>query len=153
MAFVHHEMSVVSNEVGYLTTVNTVNGLGQPTQVTDPNSVVTNLGYDGVGRLTSVTVNPGASQAVTSITYDGIGQITRITRPDGSYLDYARDTQWPVDREKCAAGPVGIGRCPRLAIGAVGHSGGRRIDNAHLVEVAGGCIPGVVGGAPRLDDL
>jgi YD repeat-containing protein len=40
------------------------------------------------GRLLTVTVNPGATQAVTTMTYDAIGQITRITRPDGSYLAY-----------------------------------------------------------------
>ncbi|HLQ89462.1 MAG TPA: hypothetical protein VK148_05440 [Xanthobacteraceae bacterium] len=50
-------LAAVTNEVGYLTTVNTVNGLGQPTQVTDPNSVVTNLGYDGNAvNLTNLTL-------------------------------------------------------------------------------------------------
>ena len=50
-------LATVTNEVGHLTTINTVNGLGQPTQVTDPNSVVTNLGYDGNAvNLTNLTL-------------------------------------------------------------------------------------------------
>ncbi|MBX9925821.1 MAG: hypothetical protein K2Y05_05645, partial [Hyphomicrobiaceae bacterium] len=76
------------NQVGHVTTVNTVNGRGQPTQITDPNGIVSNLTYDFQGRLLTVTVNPGATQAVTTLTYDGVGDITRITRPDGSFLSY-----------------------------------------------------------------
>jgi YD repeat-containing protein len=71
-----------------VTAINTVNGRGQPTQITDPNGVVTNLAYNTRNRLTTITVNPSAGPAVTSIAYDAIGQITRITRPDGSYLNY-----------------------------------------------------------------
>jgi RHS repeat-associated protein len=81
-------LASVTNEVGHVTTVNTVNGRGQPTQITDANGVVTNLTYDNQGRLKSITVNPGAGQAVTSIDYDAIGQVTRVTRPDSSYFDY-----------------------------------------------------------------
>ncbi|MEQ1694531.1 MAG: RHS repeat-associated core domain-containing protein [Hyphomicrobiaceae bacterium] len=81
-------VKTITNELGHVTTVNTVNGRGQPTQITDPNAVVTNLTYDFQGRLLTTTVNPGATQAVTTMTYDGAGQITKITRPDGSYLGY-----------------------------------------------------------------
>ena len=82
-------VATITNEVGHVTTVNTTNARGQPTQITDANGVVTTMAYDFQGRLLTVTVNPGASQAVTSMTYDAIGQITRITKPDGSYFDYA----------------------------------------------------------------
>lgn len=81
-------VNTVTNQVGHVTTINTKNGRGQPTQVTDSNGVVTNLTYDLQGRLLTVTVNPGAGQAVTAMTYDAIGQITRLTPPNGAYFDY-----------------------------------------------------------------
>ena len=81
-------LTSITNEVSHVTTVTAHNARGQPTSFTNPNSVVTDLAYDFQGRLTTVTVNPGGSQAVTTIAYDAVGQITRITRPDGSYLDY-----------------------------------------------------------------
>ncbi len=55
-------VNTVTNEVGHVTTVNTKNARGQPTQITDANGVVTNLSYDFQGRLLTVTVNPGASR-------------------------------------------------------------------------------------------
>ncbi len=39
-----------------VTTINTANGTGQPTKITDPNSVETDLVYDNRNRLTSKTV-------------------------------------------------------------------------------------------------
>ncbi|WP_295557691.1 RHS repeat-associated core domain-containing protein [uncultured Hyphomicrobium sp.] len=81
-------VATVTNELGHVTTINAVNGRGQPTQITDANGVVTNLTYDFQGRLLTTTVNPGAGAAVTTLEYDAIGQITKITRPDGSYLTY-----------------------------------------------------------------
>jgi RHS repeat-associated protein len=74
-----------------LITVNTVNGRGLPTQITDPNGVVTDMTYDFQGRMLTATVNPGASAAVTTMTYDAIGQVTRVTRPGGAYLNYTYD--------------------------------------------------------------
>ena len=82
-------LATITNGLGHVTTVNTVNSRGQPTQVTDPNSVVTNLAYDGLGRVTSVAVDPGANQAVTSFQYNAIGQITQTTLPNNVVLTYA----------------------------------------------------------------
>ena len=79
----------VTNEVGHVTDIVTVNSRGQPTKIRDGNSVDTDLGYDAVGRLETVTVDPGPNQAVTTLVYDAIGQITKITRPDGSSFDMA----------------------------------------------------------------
>lgn len=84
-------LATITNELSQLTTINTVNGHGQPTEITDPNGIVTDLAYDAMGRLTTVAVDPGSSQAVTSITYDAAGNITQITQPDSSYLAYTYD--------------------------------------------------------------
>ncbi|MEW6643057.1 MAG: RHS repeat-associated core domain-containing protein [Pseudomonadota bacterium] len=84
-------LATVTNEVGQVTTITAVNGNGQPTSVTDPNAVVTNLAYDAVGRLTTVTVDPSGLSAVTTLTYNAAGDITQMTRPNGAYLQYAYD--------------------------------------------------------------
>ncbi|MEQ1711797.1 MAG: DUF6531 domain-containing protein, partial [Hyphomicrobium sp.] len=81
----------VTNEVGHVTTVNTVNARGQPTRITDPNGVITDLTYDFQGRLKTTTVNPGTAAAVTTLDYNAVGDITKITRPDGTYFDYVYD--------------------------------------------------------------
>jgi RHS repeat-associated protein len=85
--FVH----TITDEVGHVLTVSTVNGRGQPTVVVDANNVTTNLAYDPEGRLTTVTVNPGTNQAVTGVIYNAAGDITKITRPNGAYLQYTWD--------------------------------------------------------------
>ena len=81
-------LTSVTNEVGHLTQVIAINGRGQPTTIRDENGIDTVLAYNPRGWLTSVTVNPGASQAVTTITHDAAGQITRVIAPDSSYLNY-----------------------------------------------------------------
>jgi YD repeat-containing protein len=84
-------IATVTNEVGHATTFTAWNGRGQPTSMTDPNNVVTTLGYDERGRLTAVTVDPGTNQAVTEIAYNGPGDITKITRPNGAFLEFTWD--------------------------------------------------------------
>jgi RHS repeat-associated protein len=81
----------VTNEVGHVTTVNAVNYRGQPTSITDANSVETSLTYDDLGRLKTVTVDPGGAAAVTSIDYNAVGDVEMITRPNGAILDYEWD--------------------------------------------------------------
>lgn len=85
-------LASVKNELSQVTTINTVNQRGQPTKVTDANSIATEMTYDSQGRLKTVTVDPGGNQAVTSMDYDEIGQLTKITRPDGSHLTYVYNT-------------------------------------------------------------
>ena len=84
-------LSTITNELGQVLTVSSVNGRGQPTVVVDQNGVTTDLAYDSEARLTTITVNPGTGQAVTSLTYDVVGDITQITRPNGAYLQYTWD--------------------------------------------------------------
>jgi RHS repeat-associated protein len=90
LASVSRQVSAVLT-ANLVTTINTVNTRGQPTQITDPNGVITTMTYDGMGRLLTTNVNPGATVATTTMTYDAIGQVTRVTRPDNSYFDYVYD--------------------------------------------------------------
>lgn len=80
-----------TNELAQVTTVVTVNGRGQPTQVQDANGLVTNLTYDGVGRLLTTVTDPTAVAATTTIVYDATGNVTKVTRPDGSFLQMVYD--------------------------------------------------------------
>ena len=80
-----------TNELGQITNITALDSGGRPTTIVDPNTVTTNLAYDPRGRLSSITVNPGAAQAVTTITYDASENITKITKPDGSFLSYTWD--------------------------------------------------------------
>ena len=84
-------VQTVTDEVGHVTQFTAWNGRGQPTSMTDPNGVVSSLTYDALGRLKTVTVDPGGAPAETSFDYDTVGQITKITRPNGAYLQYTWD--------------------------------------------------------------
>jgi RHS repeat-associated protein len=85
-------LASITDPLSHLTTINTANGTGQPTQITDPNSVVTNLVYDHRNRLTSKTVVASPSNEVTTYAYIGSGQPDLITLPDSSTIDFDYDT-------------------------------------------------------------
>lgn len=80
-----------TNELGQVTTATAWNWRGQPTTIVDANSVTTNLAYDIQGRLTSSTVNPGATQSAYAFEYNAVGDIKKITLPMGGYLEYTYD--------------------------------------------------------------
>ena len=82
-------ITLVTDELGHTTQITALNATGQPLTILDQNGIATDLAYDARGRLTTVTVNPGANQAITTIEYDLAGQVTKITAPDGSFLQYA----------------------------------------------------------------
>lgn len=81
------QISSVTNALGHVTNITEYNAHGQPLTITDPNGLVTTLGYDARLRLTSRS----AGNEITSYLYDGIGQLTKVTLPDTSYLDYTYD--------------------------------------------------------------
>ena len=93
-----------TNELSHVTTVNAVNGRGQPTEIEDPNGLVTEIAYDAVGRPLTMTADPGGVDAETVIAYDDTGNVTRLTRPDGSYLDFEYDDNSRVESVANASG-------------------------------------------------
>lgn len=82
-------LETVTDELGHVTTILSVDDVGHPLQVEDANGIVTELGYDARGYLSGVTVDPGGLAQLTTLEYDEIGQLTRIERADGSSFDYA----------------------------------------------------------------
>ena len=84
-------LETATNELGQVTTMSAWNWRGQPTTVVDANSVTTNLAYDMQGRLTSSTINPGATQSQYQFEYSAMGDLTKITLPLGGYLQYTYD--------------------------------------------------------------
>lgn len=84
-------LTSVTNALGQVTQVTSVNGLGQPLVVIDANGVETDLAYDARGRLTQYTVNPGANQARTQIGYDAAGDVSSITQPNGTSYTLSYD--------------------------------------------------------------
>jgi RHS repeat-associated protein len=89
------QLQTVTNALSQVTTYNSYNAHGQPTQITDPNSVVTTLAYDLRLRLTDRCVNGTLpyclSGELTHMDYWPNGLLKKITNPDSSYLQYTHD--------------------------------------------------------------
>ena len=81
----------ITDPLGHVNHITSINGRGLPLTSVDPNGVTTNYTYNPRGWILSVTVNPGAAQSQTSLTYDLAGNITLVTLPDGATLTYAYD--------------------------------------------------------------
>jgi RHS repeat-associated protein len=71
---------------------------GDQTQVKDPNDNLTTMGYDGDGRVASVSqpsyTPPGSSTPITATTgyaYDGNGNLIKATDPEGNTTSYGYD--------------------------------------------------------------
>lgn len=84
-------LRTITNPVGHVTTVTAVNGRGRPTSITDPNGVVTEIAYDGMGHVTSITSDQAGTPATTSLTYDVNWNVASITRPGGAVLTLTWD--------------------------------------------------------------
>lgn len=119
----------ITDPLGHVTTVSSINGLGQPLTSVNANGVTTNYTYDARGRIKSVTVDPGADQSQTSFTYDDAGNLTVVTRPDGSTLTYAYD-----DAHRLTSVTNNLGESITYALDALG---GR---TATVVRSSGGPI-------------
>jgi RHS repeat-associated protein len=121
-----------TNEVGEVTTINSVNYRGEATSVTDPNGVITSLTYDSLGRLKTVTVDPSGLAATTSLTYNAVGDITQVARPNGAYLQYTYD-----DARRVTQVQDNTGALIAFARDAMGNVTARQIkDSAGTVQLS-----------------
>jgi RHS repeat-associated protein len=87
----HGCVASFADALGHTSTITSTNGRCEPLSSTDSNEIVSNFTYDDRGRLTAVTVNPGANQSRTTFSYDPAGNLTTVTFPDSSTLSYAYD--------------------------------------------------------------
>jgi len=82
--------TTVTNPAGHVVTTDLAPGWGAPKTVTDPNGKTTSIGYDGLGRVSTVDL-PGATGADLQYTYElrGAGGnvvTTRALGPTGTML-------------------------------------------------------------------
>jgi RHS repeat-associated protein len=89
------QVNTITNAAGHVTTFNSYNAHGQPTQITDPNGLVISLAYDSRQRITdhcSGGTLPGCSGGeLTHLTYWPTGLLKRVTNPNASFLEYTYD--------------------------------------------------------------
>jgi YD repeat-containing protein len=78
----------ITNAATHVTRITAYNLHGQPTQIVDPNGLVTDLTYDARMRLKSRKVG----NELTGFTYDPRGLLTTVTLPDGASLTYTYDS-------------------------------------------------------------
>lgn len=97
-------LTSITDQLSHATTINTYNGSGQPTKITDPNSVVTNLTYDNRNRLLTKSVVASPSNELTTYTYIGSGQPDIITMPDSSTVNFDYDNAQRVTKITNTAG-------------------------------------------------
>lgn len=81
----------VTDAVGNATNITSHSGGGYPLTITDPNSVLTTLTWDGGQRLLTSALTTGAGTLTTTNTYDTAGNLASVEKPDGSELDFAYD--------------------------------------------------------------
>jgi len=81
------DIATITNALGHITSITSYDANGRPLTVQDPNGLVSTLGYDARGRLTSR--NSGGE--VTTYSYDAAGELNKITKPDGSYTTLGYD--------------------------------------------------------------
>jgi RHS repeat-associated protein len=89
------QLNTITNALGHVTTYNSYNAHGQPTQITDANGLATSLTYDARQRLTDRCTGatlPGCSGGeLTHLDYWPTGLLNRVTNPDASYIEYTYD--------------------------------------------------------------
>lgn len=103
-------IATITNEVGHVTTVNSVDDMGRPLQITEPSGRVTAFTYTPRGWAESITINPGPSQRVLSFTYDAAGNLTRIDFPGSRWTEYDYDLSgWLTEARSSAGGKIQYG--------------------------------------------
>lgn len=87
-------MLTATNGLAQVTTYSSYDANGRPGRVTDPNGINTDLVYDPLGRLISLSVREpgtGTAHATTTFEYDSEGRVTGFTRPATARLGMTYD--------------------------------------------------------------
>ena len=100
------QLATSTNELGHVTTVGSRDARGAPLSIMDPNGVITEMTYDALGRLLTVTVDPGTEQSLYAMEYDAVGNMTKLTLPMGGWLAYTYDAARRVTRVENDRGEV-----------------------------------------------
>lgn len=81
------DLHTVTDALGHVTTINSYDGAGRITRVTNANGVTTDLTYTPRGWLASRSVNG----ATSNFTYTPYGAVQSVTDPDGVAVTYGYD--------------------------------------------------------------
>lgn len=85
------QLTSMTDPLGHVTQVTSRDASGAPLTVVDPNGTQTQFAYDLMGRLVTITTNPGSSQSQYALTYDAAGNVTKLTLPRGGWLEVTYD--------------------------------------------------------------
>jgi RHS repeat-associated protein len=77
----------VTDALGHVTQTVSYDKNGRPTEVMDPNGVVTTFSYTPRGWLHTRSVDG----ATTTVDYDNVGNVTKVTQADGVFTSYTYD--------------------------------------------------------------
>ncbi len=100
-------LASVENAIGHSVTYPEYDAVGRPLAVYDANNVRTEFTYDALGRVTQVRMRDPAGatgDAVTSFGYDGEGRVISMTAPDTAALSLQYD---PAGRLERISAPTG----------------------------------------------
>jgi RHS repeat-associated protein len=89
------QVNTITNAAGHIVTYSAYNAHGQPTQITDPNGLVTALAYDSRQRLTDRcsggTLPVCTGGELTHLDYWPTGLLKKVTNPDASFIEFTYD--------------------------------------------------------------
>jgi RHS repeat-associated protein len=96
-----------TNAAGQVTTFAGHDANGRPGTMTDANGIVTDYGYDGLGRVQTVTVrhpSNSALNATTTMSYDVVGNVTGVSLPSTDILIMDYDAAGRLASMRAASG-------------------------------------------------
>lgn len=84
-------LTKVTNALSQVTDIVTVDGMGRPTLIEDPNGVRTALEYDVRGRVVSQTADSTGNALKTLFFYNGAGLLTKLVSPRSGAIQFDYD--------------------------------------------------------------
>lgn len=80
-----------TNALGQSITYTYTGNWEKPSRITDENGMFIDITYDARGRVTVKSIN-GSATLVTQYSYDRFGNVNRITHPNGTAVNYNRNS-------------------------------------------------------------